>query len=93
MRVDDAHRILGLRLNVWTAAVVFLLAVTYIVLSARRRPGREETVEPAAAGSPATGTAAPEGARAGEEKTGEEKTGEDEPATGATADAGAPRKP
>lgn len=46
MRVDDAHHILGLRLNDWTALVVFVLAVTYIVLSARLRPGREEIVEP-----------------------------------------------
>ncbi|MFF3407813.1 prolipoprotein diacylglyceryl transferase [Streptomyces sp. NPDC002742] len=46
MRVDDAHHILGLRLNDWTALVVFLLAVLYFVLSARLRPGREEIVEP-----------------------------------------------
>ncbi|MEU1114874.1 MULTISPECIES: prolipoprotein diacylglyceryl transferase [unclassified Streptomyces] len=49
MRVDDAHHVLGLRLNVWTAIVVFLLAVAYLVLSARTRPGREEIVEPGAA--------------------------------------------
>jgi prolipoprotein diacylglyceryl transferase len=48
MRVDDAHHILGLRLNVWTSILVFILAVTYIVISARLRPGREEIVEPAA---------------------------------------------
>lgn len=48
MRVDEAHDILGLRLNVWTSIVVFLLAVTYIVISSRTRPGREEIVEPAA---------------------------------------------
>ncbi|MFF4626159.1 prolipoprotein diacylglyceryl transferase [Streptomyces griseorubiginosus] len=53
MRIDDAHHILGLRLNVWTAIIVFLLAVTYIVLSARKRPGREEVVEPGAADGPA----------------------------------------
>lgn len=46
MRVDDAHHILGLRLNDWTAIVVFLLAVLYIVISSRLRPGREEIVEP-----------------------------------------------
>ncbi|GGZ49025.1 prolipoprotein diacylglyceryl transferase 1 [Streptomyces bluensis] len=50
MRVDDAHHILGLRLNNWTAMFVFLLAVLYIVLSARMRPGREEIVEPGASG-------------------------------------------
>ncbi|TPQ16226.1 prolipoprotein diacylglyceryl transferase [Streptomyces sporangiiformans] len=46
MRVDEAHHIFGLRLNEWTAIVVFLLAVIYFVVSAKRRPGREEVVEP-----------------------------------------------
>ncbi|MFC9589715.1 prolipoprotein diacylglyceryl transferase [Streptomyces sp. NPDC056944] len=46
LRVDEAHHVLGLRLNVWTAIIVFLLAVVYLVLSARMRPGREEIVEP-----------------------------------------------
>ncbi|MFG3585002.1 prolipoprotein diacylglyceryl transferase [Streptomyces sp. NPDC047990] len=50
MRVDDAHHVLGLRLNDWTAMVVFVLAVAYIVVSARLRPGREEIVEPDASG-------------------------------------------
>ncbi|MDO0915693.1 prolipoprotein diacylglyceryl transferase [Streptomyces sp. DT2A-34] len=49
MRVDDAHHILGLRLNVWTALIVFLLAVAYLVVSAKKRPGREAVVEPGAA--------------------------------------------
>ncbi|MFJ8488235.1 prolipoprotein diacylglyceryl transferase [Streptomyces sp. NPDC094038] len=48
MRVDDAHHILGLRLNDWTAMIVFLLAVLYMVLSAKKRPGRETVVEPGA---------------------------------------------
>ncbi|MBK3624682.1 prolipoprotein diacylglyceryl transferase [Streptomyces sp. MBT49] len=51
MRVDDAHHILGLRLNDWTALVVFLLAVAYFVVSAKKRPGREAVVEPAAQAS------------------------------------------
>ncbi|MFJ5528442.1 prolipoprotein diacylglyceryl transferase [Streptomyces sp. NPDC093261] len=45
MRVDDAHHILGLRLNDWTAMLVFLCAVAYIVVSSRLRPGREEILE------------------------------------------------
>ena len=49
LRVDSAHHILGLRLNEWTSVVVFLLAVVYLVVSARLRPGREKVVEPAAA--------------------------------------------
>lgn len=51
MRVDEAHEILGLRLNNWTSILVFLLAVLYIVLSARKRPGREDVVEPGAGAS------------------------------------------
>lgn len=51
MRVDEAHHVLGLRLNDWTAITVFVLAVTYIVISSRVRPGREEVVEPSSAES------------------------------------------
>ncbi|GAU68315.1 prolipoprotein diacylglyceryl transferase [Streptomyces sp. NBRC 110611] len=48
MRIDTAHHILGLRLNVWTALIGLVLAVVYMVVSARRAPGREEIVEPGA---------------------------------------------
>ncbi|MER7484646.1 prolipoprotein diacylglyceryl transferase [Streptomyces sp. NPDC126497] len=70
MRVDEAHHILGLRLNNWTALLVFLLAVLYIVLSARKRPGREDVVEPGASGGEG-------GSDAGAEAV--EKDGEDVP--------------
>ncbi|MEV0300511.1 prolipoprotein diacylglyceryl transferase [Streptomyces prasinus] len=55
MRVDEAREILGLRLNNWTAMIVFVLAVVYLVVSAKLRPGRETVVEP---GTAAGGTAA-----------------------------------
>ena len=45
LRIDEANRILGLRLNVVVMAVVLIGAVTYLVL--RRKAGREEQVEPA----------------------------------------------
>src|SRR5215204_3066781 len=45
LRVDPANDVLGLRLNEWTSLVVFLGAVTYIVRSARLRPGRETPEE------------------------------------------------
>ncbi|MFE0689993.1 prolipoprotein diacylglyceryl transferase [Streptomyces xiamenensis] len=48
LRIDEAHEVLGLRLNNWTSIVVFLAAVAYLVISAKRRPGREEIVEPGA---------------------------------------------
>ncbi len=47
LRIDDAHHILGLRLNDWTSILVFLAAVTFFVVSAKLHPGREEIVEPA----------------------------------------------
>ncbi len=41
VQLDDVG---GLRFNVWMSIVMFLLAAAYFVWSARRRPGREETV-------------------------------------------------
>jgi prolipoprotein diacylglyceryl transferase len=56
LRIDDAEMIGPLRLNVWTSIIVFVLAVAYMVVSARLRPGRESSVwlaerEPADAAS------------------------------------------
>ncbi|HEX5862358.1 MAG TPA: prolipoprotein diacylglyceryl transferase family protein, partial [Nocardioides sp.] len=46
LRVDDVQLqdVLGLRLNVWTSIVLFVLAATYFVVAGRRHPGREEEV-------------------------------------------------
>lgn len=44
LRIDDAEMLGPFRLNVWTAIVLCLGAVAYIVVSARRHPGREESV-------------------------------------------------
>ena len=46
LRIDDVQldNVLGLRLNVWTSIVLFLLAAAYLVISARLRPGRETEV-------------------------------------------------
>jgi prolipoprotein diacylglyceryl transferase len=87
MRVDDAHHILGLRLNVWTSMLVFLLAVTYLVLSSKKRPGREAVVEPGASGGEADGDdeSAGEGK---EEEAGAEAKADDE----AKDDAGSAKK-
>jgi prolipoprotein diacylglyceryl transferase len=70
MRSDYAHHILGLRLNDWTAIIVFTAAVLYMVLSARLRPGREEVVEPDGEPVPAVaGGAAAEGAEDGDQES------------------------
>ncbi|GAA3245768.1 hypothetical protein [Streptomyces labedae] len=42
LRIDEAQQLLDLRLNNWTSIVLFVGAVTYLVISARRRPGIED---------------------------------------------------
>ena len=37
LRIDEAHTILGLRLNVWTSILVFLVGVVGYALTSRRR--------------------------------------------------------
>jgi prolipoprotein diacylglyceryl transferase len=51
LRIDEAHQFFGIRLNVFTAIVVVVGALVYIVVSARLRPGREapESLQPHAA--------------------------------------------
>lgn len=44
LRIDTATLILGVRVNVFTSVLVGLGAVVYLVVSARMRPGREESV-------------------------------------------------
>lgn len=46
LRIDKVQEndVFGLRLNVWTSIVVFLAALVFFVVSARRHPGREEQV-------------------------------------------------
>ena len=41
LRIDEAHHFFGIRLNVFTAIVVAVGALIYLVVSARLRPGRE----------------------------------------------------
>jgi prolipoprotein diacylglyceryl transferase len=46
LRIDDVEyqHVLGLRLNVWTSIVLFVLAAVYFVVVGRRRPDRETVV-------------------------------------------------
>ena len=41
LRIDSAHHILGVRLNVWTALLVGLGGLIWLIQSARNKPGRE----------------------------------------------------
>lgn len=49
LRIDTANHVLGLRLNVWTALLVGLGALAYLLVSARLRPGRETSLRRPAA--------------------------------------------
>jgi prolipoprotein diacylglyceryl transferase len=58
MRIDTVNHIFGLRLNVWTAIILFVAGVVAFVVSARKRPGQENistapATEPAAGEKPA----------------------------------------
>jgi prolipoprotein diacylglyceryltransferase len=46
LRIDSVQMddVLGLRLNVWTSIVLFVLAAAFYAWSTRRHPGREESV-------------------------------------------------
>lgn len=45
LRIDTVEydNVLGLRLNVWTSIILFLLALAYFVVQGRRKPGRQES--------------------------------------------------
>ncbi|MGW0820990.1 prolipoprotein diacylglyceryl transferase [Streptomyces sp. NPDC002845] len=45
LRVDEAHHILGLRLNDWIALLVFAAAVTYLMAASRRAADRRGDVD------------------------------------------------
>ncbi|MGW2633995.1 prolipoprotein diacylglyceryl transferase [Streptomyces chattanoogensis] len=100
MRVDEAHHILGLRLNVWTSLIVFVLAVVYMVVSAKRAPGREAVVEPGAqlaedaegAGGEGAGDEAKDGAKVSVEKPTAEKPAGNAEAKAETKGDDAPEK-
>lgn len=51
MRVDEAHRYLGLRLNDWTSIVVFVAAVVVVFAFGLARPGQERSGDPLPAGA------------------------------------------
>ncbi|MFE9064233.1 prolipoprotein diacylglyceryl transferase [Streptomyces violaceusniger] len=89
LRVDDAHHVLGLRLNNWTSVVVFLAAVAYLVISAKKSPGREEVVEPAAVEDGADVSAGPALATATEASDGAPAGSGGADETGGAAEAGA----
>ena len=54
LRIDDAHHFLGLRINVWTSIVVFLLGLVSFIIAGRRSAStRVEPAELATTSNPA----------------------------------------
>ncbi|NLT54637.1 MAG: prolipoprotein diacylglyceryl transferase [Actinomycetales bacterium] len=53
LRDDPSEYVLGLRLNIWTSAAVFLGGLVYLVVSRRLRPGRETDLDRGTAGAAA----------------------------------------
>ncbi|MFC5661991.1 prolipoprotein diacylglyceryl transferase [Kitasatospora misakiensis] len=90
LRIDEAHHILGLRLNDWVAILVFVGAVAAFVIVGKKRPGREDpaSIDPLAheaeeAGKPADrsgdepgGTSGEKSAEKSAEKSGSASDGE-----------------
>ena len=101
LRVDEAELVLGLRLNVWTSILIFLVAlVAFVVIGRRTRgvpesiwlPGREPEAEGTATGTgTGTGTDAVSGSDAA---TGTQTVGTTDATGNPESDAGAaPGKP
>lgn len=44
LRIDEAHHVLGLRLNDWTSLVVGIAALVALIVSVKFHPGREDSV-------------------------------------------------
>ncbi|MFL6137601.1 MAG: prolipoprotein diacylglyceryl transferase [Frankiaceae bacterium] len=80
LRVDQAHHVLGLRLNDWTSVLLFAGAVAYLVLT--RRMGREPVVDPRAGPG---GAATPEPGPGEAAETGGAPGARPAPSTGSVA--------
>ena len=78
LRVDEAHRVLGLRLNVWTSVLVFLLGlVGYIMVS--RRHLDDAITEGAGVGGASEAEAAEAGPEAADEAGEADEAGDPDP--------------
>jgi prolipoprotein diacylglyceryl transferase len=77
LRIDTVNHIFGLRLNVWTSVILFILSTVYFVVVGRKHPGREDpaTVEPRHDDEDAKGNAGADG----DEDAKADRDGVDEP--------------
>jgi prolipoprotein diacylglyceryl transferase len=54
LRIDNAHKFLGLRLNDWTSIVVFVVSTVILLTRARAAPGDDCAGDPLPVASPAS---------------------------------------
>ena len=80
LRIDDAHTIAGLRLNVWTSLAVFLLGVALFVLAGRLDRPREVAGDAAVTDDDERAGANPEGSDSDAEDVIDTRVSEDESA-------------
>jgi len=80
LRIDDAHTIAGVRLNVWTSLAVFLLGVALFVLAGRLGRPREAGGDGAVTDDDERAEASPEGSDSDAEDIIETRVSEDESA-------------
>ena len=80
LRIDDAHTIAGLRLNVWTSLAVFLLGVALFVLAGRLGRPREVVGDGAVTDDDERAGASPEGSDSDAEDVIDTRVSEDESA-------------
>jgi prolipoprotein diacylglyceryl transferase len=77
LRIDTAHEILGLRLNDWTAIIVFLGAVAYLYINRGKQDETPVSGADSSAG-PAAEEATPDEASTAESASGEDAAAADE---------------
>ncbi|MEV6412887.1 prolipoprotein diacylglyceryl transferase [Kribbella sp. NPDC051718] len=56
LRIDTVNEFAGLRLNVWTSMIMFVLAVAYFILATLRKPGQEDISAATTTAQPTTPT-------------------------------------
>jgi prolipoprotein diacylglyceryl transferase len=96
LRIDSANQVLGLRLNVWTALLIGLGAVAYLLISARLRPGPDTTLvraaNPGGPGSSAPGEGEPSADELSADESSADEPSADEPSA-TDANTGEPDDP
>ncbi|WP_343238320.1 prolipoprotein diacylglyceryl transferase [Streptomyces sp. SID13031] len=80
LRIDTVNEFAGLRLNVWTSMIMFVLAVAFFILSAKLKPGQEDITLVPATDAASAATAEASNPAAGEPSPASSPADADKPA-------------